>query len=53
MPDLLSVFNRQSGWEVEVIEDSIIELHPTFWCAGPALHNWVVGRIAARRWQVQ
>eukprot|EP00198_Chlamydomonas_reinhardtii_P012675 XP_001702012.1 predicted protein [Chlamydomonas reinhardtii] len=36
VPDLLSVFNRQSGWEVEVIEDSIIELHPTFW-GGKAL----------------
>ncbi|KAG2423849.1 hypothetical protein HXX76_015009 [Chlamydomonas incerta] len=34
--DLLSVFNRMSGWEVEVIEDSIIELHPTFW-GGKAL----------------
>eukprot|EP00198_Chlamydomonas_reinhardtii_P011894 XP_001701231.1 methyltransferase [Chlamydomonas reinhardtii] len=29
--ELLSMFNRQSGWEVEVIEDSVIELHPTFW----------------------
>ncbi|KAG2441274.1 hypothetical protein HYH02_010115 [Chlamydomonas schloesseri] len=36
VPDLLSVFNRQSGWEVDLIEDSIIELHPTFW-GGKAL----------------
>ncbi|EFJ42134.1 hypothetical protein VOLCADRAFT_97817 [Volvox carteri f. nagariensis] len=31
VPDLLTVFNRPNGWEVETIEDSIIELHPTFW----------------------
>ncbi|GLC39162.1 hypothetical protein PLESTB_001300200 [Pleodorina starrii] len=31
IPDLLTVFNRPNGWEVETIEDSIIEVHPTFW----------------------
>ncbi|GIL68568.1 hypothetical protein Vafri_21825 [Volvox africanus] len=31
VPDLLTVFNRPNGWEVETIEDSIIEVHPTFW----------------------
>ncbi|KXZ50040.1 hypothetical protein GPECTOR_18g20 [Gonium pectorale] len=31
VPDLLSVFNPLSGWHVEGVEESIIELHPTFW----------------------
>ncbi|GLC39160.1 hypothetical protein PLESTB_001300000 [Pleodorina starrii] len=29
--DMLTVFNRRNGWEVEGTEDSVIEFHPTFW----------------------
>ncbi|KAG2428561.1 hypothetical protein HYH02_014365 [Chlamydomonas schloesseri] len=43
--ELLSAFNRQSGWEVEVIEDCYIELHPTFWGGRAASRLFTVRRL--------
>ncbi|KAG2491399.1 hypothetical protein HYH03_010190 [Edaphochlamys debaryana] len=31
LPELLSCFNTEAWWQVECVEDSTEELHPTFW----------------------
>ncbi|GFR48713.1 hypothetical protein Agub_g10670 [Astrephomene gubernaculifera] len=42
---LTNVFNRSNGWELEAVEDSIIELHPTFWAGRGVARLYTIRKL--------
>ncbi|KAG2487060.1 hypothetical protein HYH03_014306 [Edaphochlamys debaryana] len=43
--DIKAAFNPFTGWEVEAVEDSVVELHPTFWAGRGRARLYTIRRL--------